>query len=229
MDIDAETLSNLIATYGLIGLFLAIFVSNLFPITGLSFTIATSFFILLSSGASQPTILAVAALPAIAAAATLAKLLIFGTARGVTQRFQLVKRKRREFAKAVKGREHIIMAITIFVAMTPLPDDAWYIPLGAVGFNAKLFAISVFTGKLLQAMVAMTLGTSIGSSLSISGAIDAISVWRILLSVILTMALALTITYVGLRIDWVRFTMVYAERGLWGAVRDALLRALEKR
>ncbi|MEM1927133.1 MAG: hypothetical protein QXS85_00090 [Acidilobaceae archaeon] len=229
--LDTETLSELISTYGIVGLFIAVFICNLIPVTGLSFTISVGFFTLAS--VSSPLSLKILLAPfVIATAATLAKVLIFGTSRSVSQRFYMVRKRRKDIARLLKGKEHIVMIITAIVASTPLPDDVWNILMGAIGFNSRLFVLSIFAGKLFQATLAMLIGTFLGSSFTrivvnpeiLSGS----SMWGILLSATLTLSLAVLITYSCLKIDWVRFTTVYARRGLWEALRDAFSQVFSK-
>ncbi|MEM1640805.1 MAG: hypothetical protein QXV55_01395 [Acidilobaceae archaeon] len=225
-EISLKTLSSLISTYGLVGLFVVIFFVNLVPVPGLSFAISTSYFVLASSGSSLSPSIILGPL-VIGSAATTAKFIIFSTSRSVSQRFSSVKRKRKELAKVLQGKEYIIIIVTIITALTPLPDDAWYIPLGASGFSSKLFIFSVFVGKTLQAFITLVVGVFLGTSLSqlVSG--GSIDLWRVFLGTVSTVALAMMITYVAMKIDWIRFTVVYAKKGLVEAVKDAFCQLIK--
>lgn len=222
--VDLNDLSSFISTYGLPGLFIVIFFANLIPVAGLSFAISTSFFSIASSGSSLSPSIILGPL-VIASAATTAKFIIFSASHRISQRFHLAREKRRELAEVLKGKEHVIMVVTMITALTPLPDDALYIPLGVSGFNLILFVVSVFVGKAIQACLALAIGISLGSYLANGSSID---LWKAVLGVVFTIALVSTSTYITMKVDWIRFMVICAKKGLVEAVKDVFYQLINK-
>ena len=96
----------------------------------------------------------------------------------------------------VKLFNHYGPIAIFFFALTPLPDDILFIPLGIMRYNLIKAFIPCFFGKLLMTFI-----------LAYSGQISFELVKNIfgeggMLSVVITVALLIIIIYIMFKIDW---------------------------
>jgi membrane protein DedA with SNARE-associated domain len=205
--------------YGLPGIFLAAFVSNLIP----GFPAVYLVFIATYSALVPSVAYNIGMIIAAGVGAALGKLVVFYASSFLATRFGRV-RKRREVSQRVLRRAGKGLAITVFAfAALPLPDDVLYIPLGVAGFSTAYFFIAVVLGKIVLTAIVSGLGgfykrvvswligdasISTGSSLVlfIAGAIVA----------------ALLITAITLSIDWRGVAVAYQDRGFLGGTKFLL-------
>ena len=208
--------------YGLPGIFLAAFFSNLIP----GFPAVYLVFIATYSALVPGLVYNVGLVVAAGVGAALGKLVLFYASSFLATRLGRVRRmrvaSREALQRAGKG-----LALTVFAfAALPLPDDVLYIPLGVAGFNAIHFFVAVVLGKIVLTAIVAFLGgfyktivswligettISTGSSLAffIAGAVVA----------------ALAITALTLSINWRRVAEAYHQEGFLGGTK-VLLREL---
>jgi len=111
------------------------------------------------------------------------------------------RRERLDYAKALIGR-YGALAI-FFFAVSPLPDDILYIPLGMMRYNLILFFISCLLGKIV-----LTSLVAFGGGLS-SLIIFIASEQGGFVGIFLTILFIVVSIYVTLRLDWEKLFMKY--------------------
>lgn len=195
---------------GLLGVFLAVFISHFIPFIPLPGYLATVTYVATHSDVVSVT----AAVLTTALGATLGKVLVFFYGYGIGrvvmgEEFQYAKKF---FDKISKWG--IDVAVFIFAA-SPLADDVLYIPLGAAGYSIRRFFLAVFAGKLLLAS-AIALFTD--------AALMAVDRYLgdVRLSIAIVAVATLVVTILVLRIKWSRVLVAYESGGLKSAIREAL-------
>lgn len=121
---------------------------------------------------------------------------ISGYLLGYYGRTVLSKEVQRKMYFMVKLFNHYGPIAIFFFALTPLPDDILFIPLGIMRYNLIKAFIPCFFGKLLMSFI-----------LAYSGQISFELVKNIfgeggMLSVVITVALLIIIIYIMFKIDW---------------------------
>jgi len=208
--------------YGLPGLFLAAFVSNLIP----GFPAIYLVFIATYSALVPNVVYNLGVIVVAGLGAALGKLVVFYASSFLATRFGRV-RKKREASQRVLQRAGKGLAITVFAfAALPLPDDVLYIPLGVAGFNTLYFFIAVVLGKIVLTAIVSGLGgfyKKVASWLIGDTGIETGS--SLILFIAGAIAAALLITAITLSIDWRGVALAYQEKGFVGGTK-ALVKEL---
>jgi membrane protein YqaA with SNARE-associated domain len=138
--------------------------------------------------------------------ATLGKIVIYYIGVGGRKLLGEERRKRLEFGKLVVGK-YGALAIFIF-AVTPLPDDVLYIPLGLIGYNVLNFFLYCFLGKFL-----MTLVVTLGGEQSLAWSSRFFMERRgNIIGVVMTLILIVVSVYATIKIDWEKLFLKYAPK-----------------
>ncbi len=217
MDI-VSCLRDLIASYGLLGIFLVSLLSNSIPYAFMPYLILVLHY---SAAVNDPVTRLVIAI-ASALGAAIGKLAVYYVGRAT--RFVLsdkAKRATKLFSK-IAGRS-LFIAVLLFASL-PLPDDVLYIPLGLSSYNATAYMIAVFTGKLVLTGTIVYFGALAKELLFESPYIGSAY-----LSMALLAAITLAFSYVVISIDWVNVVTVYSDKGLAAGLKyflNELLRVL---
>ena len=129
----------IVYSYGYVGVFISSLAGSFLLFTPMPF-----FFIVYVAGiVLDPTLVAITS----TFGATIAKVTIFKTA-GLGKKFIGQKTKNR-----LKPFERLSYKYGWFAAflaaLTPIPDDLVYVPLGLIGYNLWRFIAATFTGKLI--------------------------------------------------------------------------------
>jgi len=99
-------------------------------------------------------------------------------------------------------------AAAIFVfALTPLPDDLVFIPLGTVRYNPVKAFTPALIGKFLMSLIIVY-----GSRFSIGIIRDTFGVGSNLLSVLISTAIGIVLTITMFKVDWTRYFGKYLLR-----------------
>ncbi|MCE4612250.1 MAG: VTT domain-containing protein [Desulfurococcales archaeon] len=205
--------------YGLPGIFLAAFFSNLIP----GFPAVYLVFIATYSALVPGLVYNVGVIVAAGVGAALGKLVVFYASSFLATRFGRV-RKRREMSQKVLKRAGKGLAITVFVfAALPLPDDVLYIPLGVAGFSALYFFVAVVLGKIVLTAIVSFLGGFYKTVVSWLIGDTAVSTGSTLvLFVVGAVIAALIITAITLSIDWRGIAIAYQQEGFLGGTKTLL-------
>ncbi len=140
------SIDQLVETYGLLGVFLVIFISHAIPF---SYLPGWYYLILYASTIGDNTSLKVLSVVSAALAAALAKVAVYYMGRGFRHVLSERTKKGMELFNRIASRS-MVLAIFIFAAL-PLPDDILYIPLGIMGYDIKKYLAAIFLGKLILA------------------------------------------------------------------------------
>ncbi len=139
-------IDQLVETYGLLGVFLVIFISHAIPF---SYLPGWYYLIIYASTIGDNTPLKVLSIVSAALAASLAKVAVYYMGRGFRHVLSEKTKKGMELFNRIASRS-MVLAIFVFAAL-PLPDDILYIPLGIMGYDIKRYLAAVFLGKLILA------------------------------------------------------------------------------
>ncbi len=185
--------------YGYLGVFLvtAIAAASLFlpiPDTIVVFTIGSSFLY-------EPIWVAIVA----TVGATIGE--FTGYLLGYTGRKTLNKR----YGKNINLLQKLFQkfgAIAIFLfALTPLPDDLIYIPLGALRYNVVKVFIPTFIGKFI-----MYLTIVYGGRFFIDTVADSIGITNDWLPAFVSMILGIVAFFLMLKVDWSKYVEKYLSK-----------------
>jgi len=150
-----EGMERLIYIYGPIGVFLVSFLGNVIPYSTIPYLI----FIVQYGAAFSETIsmVEIAILGGVGAALGKVIVLLIGTA---TRKIlpETAKKSMKLFMK-LAGKS-VFIAVLVFAA-TPLPDDALYIPIGAMGYSPFKFFVAATIGKTIITYIALLFGGTI--------------------------------------------------------------------
>lgn len=88
------------------------------------------------------------------------------------------------------------------VALTPLPDDIVYIPLGLARYSPWKFAIATFTGKFILNEIIVWSSVILGRPFLESFISTDIDPLYLILGIIASVAVLVSIVYLSVRVDW---------------------------
>lgn len=90
------------------------------------------------------------------------------------------------------------------VALTPIPDDVVYIPLGLARYSPWKFAIATFTGKFILNEIIVWSSVILGRPFFESFISKDINPVYLTLGIIASVAVFVIIVYLSIRVDWAR-------------------------
>ncbi len=217
MDI-VSYLKDLIASYGVLGVFLVSLLSNSIPYAYMPYLILVLHY---SAAVTDPaTRLAIATASALGA--TIGKLVIYYVGRATRAVLSDKAKKATRLFSQIAGRS-LFIAVFLFASL-PLPDDVLYIPLGLSSYNAIAYMMAVFIGKLILAGTIVYFGALARELLIESPYID-----NVYLSTALLVATTLAFSYVVISIDWMSIAAAYSDKGFTAGLKyflNELLRVL---
>ncbi len=206
--LDADELAAVISAldqYGIPGLFLAAFLSNLIPgFPALYLALVATYATIVGDPAKN-----ILAIVAAGVGAGLGKLVLFMISGSIAKRSKWFRAKRESAQWFIrKVGKSILITVFLFAAL-PLPDDIVYIPLGAAGYQAIPFFIAVILGKIVLTAIFVFLGAAWREILLNYG--QGLSLEAVILA---TVAAGLVFSYVVLSMDWKRVYEAYESRGV---------------
>ena len=221
--LDPEYMTELVESYGAIGLFLVSLINNVIP------GLPPFYLTVVSAYAVAGTANWYLGLISAGIGAGLGKVILFTSAGALVSRLGR-GRKMRRFASRLLGAEKAKLSIALLVFVTasfPLPDDLIYIPLGAAAFSLSYFTAAVILGKLFLVSGAYALGSfykrllesaALGGPISMELAVALIA-GSLILSGIMTLVL--------MSLDWEAIYTAYINRGGREAVKVLLIELKE--
>lgn len=90
------------------------------------------------------------------------------------------------------------------VALTPLPDDIVYIPLGLARYSPWKFAIATFSGKFLLNEIIVWSSVILGRPFLESFITTDIDPLYLTLGIIASLGVVVSIVYLSIRMDWAK-------------------------
>lgn len=209
-----ESIVALVNQYGLWGVFLASFIGNAIPYSAVPYV---AFILAYSATSSLESYLAVSLAGGLGA--TLGKILIFTVSRIGRKSLSEETKENTEYFVSLMKRKYMGFLIIVLFAITPLPDDVIYVPLGIAGYELLNFILGVFIGKFFLVLLVFMLGKGAYSILETS--FNSHYIWLGLsLLVLATFYLILMVFY----LDWKKVILTLTEKGL----KEALLQFLKE-
>ncbi|MCS7146206.1 MAG: VTT domain-containing protein [Nitrososphaerota archaeon] len=105
-------------------------------------------------------------------------------------------------------------AVGVFIfALTPLPDDVYYIPIGMTRYSFSRFMVFSAAGKVLLAIIVAYLGKAYLETLEflLNGGVA---------GTVVSIAFLAVITAVMLRVDWELFAAYFEKEGIKGVLAN---------
>ncbi len=213
--ISGEVLNELLQTYGLLGVFLVSLLGNMIPYS----TIPYFVFIIIYASRVQDWViqLLIAILGGLGAA--IGKLVVYYIGRTARVVMSSETRHNMELFTKIAGKG-IFLAVFIFAAL-PLPDDVLYVPLGVSGYSVIKFFIALLLGKIIITGMAVYLGQAMKWLIEEPANLP----WYISIPVMLIITLLLT--YIVMRINWIKAAQITEEDGLIKAIIFIIIEALK--
>jgi len=133
---------------------------------------------------------------------------IFGYIMGYYGRAAISEERQRKIDFMLKVFNRYPLSITIFFfALTPLPDDLLFIPLGIMRYNIVKVFVPAVLGKTLMSFI-----LAIGGQLSIGIIRDMLGGGGELWTTIATAVLLVVIIAIMLKVDWEKVFTQYIEK-----------------
>jgi len=199
-----ESLFKSLQAYGYIGAFMIALLGSLVPFLPVPYLLP----IVLMSKTLDPLLLGVLA----GVGGALGKLTSYGLGRFSRRLLSEERRKKMTYLGNAIGKYGAV-AVFLF-ALTPLPDDVIYIPVGLTGLNLAKFMIANMLGKIVLSWIVAYTGRLYFDIAELllgkEGSLEAVVV------AIIAMAI---ITIILLKIDWEEVVRAGRERGLMRAFK----------
>ncbi|MCD6591594.1 MAG: VTT domain-containing protein [Thaumarchaeota archaeon] len=132
------------------------------------------------------------------------------------RRFLSEERRKKTAILGEAIKRYGMIAVFLF-ALTPLPDDVIYIPVGLTGLSILRFMIANMLGKIVLSWIVAYAGRLYFDLASLflgeGGGLEA---------VIIAMAAMIAITILLLRVDWEEVIKIAREKGSWEAFKLTL-------
>jgi len=207
-----ENIGSLVSQYGLWGVFLASFIGNAIPYSAVPYV---AFILAYSATSNITNELAIAIVGG--GGATLGKVLIFLVSNLGGKKASKESKENVELFLSLIRKKYFGFIIIVLFALTPLPDDVIYVPLGIAGYKFLSFLVGVFIGKFLLVLIVSILGKGAYSVIEFSLNSNLIVPGMILL-IVVTFYLILMIFY----LDWKKVIVVFSEKGFFAATSEFL-------
>lgn len=181
-------MSNIVQQFGYFGVFLVSLVGTMTIIIPLPYTLVILF---LGTQGWDPLLLTVAGGSGSALGEFAGYLLGYYGRRIISEERQ----RKMDYLLKLFGK-YSPAAIFVF-ALTPLPDDLLFIPLGILRYNPFKALIPALVGKLLMCYILATFGTVYGNILTLLFGGE--GSW---IGAVITAVLLIVIVYILYRVDW---------------------------
>lgn len=199
---------------GYTGLFLLSLVSNIIPYSSIPYLVFIAPIISKLRGLDL-----VISIISIATGATLGKIVVYFTGRFIA-RFKYFKKHYSGLSDISRYKKAVF--ITVFlVASLPIPDDVFYVPIGASRYNIFYFSIALFAGKLVISILTALYGVIVNYVLE-----EVAELPLYIYIPIMLLTTYILIAAIG-KINWYKVEEVYGERGLIHALRYILYSFVE--
>lgn len=195
---DVEFLKGL----GYMGLFLLALISNAIPYSTIPYL---AFVAPVLSRLTGMTLMG--AVLALATGATAGKLVVYTLGRSIS-RIRTVSKSMSELIEFAGRYRMAMFVVTFIVAAFPIPDDVFYIPIGASRYNLALFTIALFAGKVVVTVLAAFYG------LLLRGLIEEYVGISPFVAVPIMIAITVLLIIVLGKVGWREVERTYLERGL---------------
>jgi len=198
-------LINLLVSYGYFGSFLISFIGSLVPFLPLPYL----FPIILLSMELDPLFIGTLS----GMGGSLGKVTSYLVGRFWRAFASQKSKKNLDFFRSIIDKYGAI-AVFLF-ALTPLPDDIVYIPMGMIGYGFLKFMLANCAGKIILAVFVSYVGRYykelmdiiVGESMS-------------MLSVVIAVAVMILVTIILFRMDWQEFITILRQRGWRGILAE---------
>lgn len=196
-----ESLLSWVKEWGAFGFLLLAFVSNAIPYSTVPYLILVA--PLLSRLKDFDLVTAIIAL---AAGATLGKLVVYLMGRSL-RKLEKISNFTWTSSRFFSKHRKPVFILVFLVAALPIPDDVFYIPIGVAKYSILSFATALFLGKIVVTALTALYGVSTTFLLEdVAGLPVYLSIpLMILVTVILTVAIG--------KIDWYGVENNYIEKG----------------
>ena len=192
---DLQWLITLLMSYGYVGAFMISFLGNLLVFVPIPYLLL----IFWMGSFLNPLLVGVVG----GFGATIGKTVIYMIGAAGRKFLSSERRNKLDYAKPLLGK-YGALAI-FFFALSPLPDDILYVPMGIMRYNLISFFISCLLGKII-----LTIIISLGGDLS-KTAIHYFAEEYGFVGIFLTVLFIVVSVYITLRLDWEKLFMKYIE------------------
>jgi len=111
------------------------------------------------------------------------------------------KKKMEAMLKVLTAKGYLAPILVFLFALTPLPDDLLFIPLGLLGYPVLMWLLPCFVGKMFMAYIVAYAGRSYNQYLiAVLGAES--TGWTMALTSVASTALLLLVMVAMLKVDW---------------------------
>lgn len=190
---DLQWLIALLMSYGYVGAFVISFLGNLLvfvPIPYLLLVFGMGSFL-------DPLLVGVVG----GFGATIGKTVIYMIGAAGRRFLSSERRNKLDYAKPLLGKYGAL--VIFFFALSPLPDDILYVPLGIMRYNLISFFISCLLGKII-----LTIIVALGGDIS-KTAIHYFAEEYGFVGIFLTVLFIVVSVYITLRLDWEKLFIRY--------------------
>lgn len=194
---DVQWLITLLMSYGYVGAFVISFLGNLLifvPIPYLLLIFGMGSFL-------DPLLLGVVG----GFGATIAKTVIYMIGAAGRRFLSSERRNKLEYAQPLLGKYGSLAVF--FFALSPLPDDVLYVPMGMMRYNLISFFISCLLGKIILTIIVALPGQL--SKTVIQYFAQELPPELRFIGIFLTVLFIVVSIYVTLRLDWEKLFLKY--------------------
>lgn len=194
---DVQWLITLLMSYGYVGAFVISFLGNLLifvPIPYLLLIFGMGSFL-------DPLLLGVVG----GFGATIAKTVIYMIGAAGRRFLSSERRNKLEYAQPLLGKYGSLAVF--FFALSPLPDDVLYVPMGMMRYNIISFFISCLLGKIILTIIVALPGQL--SKTVIQYFAQELPPELRFIGIFLTVLFIVVSIYVTLRLDWEKLFLKY--------------------
>jgi len=185
---------TLLMSYGYVGVFMISFLGNLLVFVPIPYLFLI---FLMGSFPLNPLLVGVVG----GFGATIGKTVIYLIGAAGRKFLSSERRNKLDYAKPLLGK-YGALAI-FFFALSPLPDDIIYVPMGIMRYNLISFFISCLLGKIILTMI-----IALGGDLS-KTAIHYFAEEYGFIGIFLTVLFIVVSVYITLRLDWEKLFIRY--------------------
>lgn len=191
--IDGEIVGGL----GYFGMFLIALISNAIPYSTIPYLAIIAPILAKLNGFEL-----IYAIIALSMGASLGKIFVYSIGRGISKIGFIDKLFKNMYVFTHRYKK--VTFITVFlVASLPIPDDVFYIPIGASKYNVLLFFIALLIGKTIVTILTALYGRVLGWLLEETANLPPV------IYVPLMIVITILITLVINRIDWFKLGKIY--------------------
>jgi membrane protein DedA with SNARE-associated domain len=197
---ELQWLITLLMSYGYVGAFVVSFLGNLLVFVPLPYLLV----ILWMGSFLNPLLVGIVG----GFGATVGKTVIYMIGAAGRKLLSSERRSKLDYAKPLLGK-YGALAI-FFFALSPLPDDILYVPLGIMRYNLVSFFISCLLGKIILTII-VALPGHVSKTVIYYFAEELPPELRFI-GIFLTVLLIVVSVYVTLQLDWEKLFIKYIGR-----------------